>query len=161
MITCDDKLLQMYIDGELGELEIKVLEEHLRSCTHCRRELNLWKILDWDLRHRPPADVPQELAALRARVLDAYFAGEKVAEGKAFGMPEIIQIQMNVLKYSTSFLRFSRWEIGLPGGLRRKKKKVRFPAKRLLLAGASSLWNKNKKSLFTPALSLLARLSSF
>jgi hypothetical protein len=45
--------------------------------------------------------------------------------------------------------------------LRRKNKKGRFPAKRWLLAGASSLWNKNKKSLFTPALSLLARLSSF
>ena len=29
MITCDDKLLQMYIDGELGELEIKMLAEHL------------------------------------------------------------------------------------------------------------------------------------
>jgi hypothetical protein len=161
MITCDDKMLQMYIDGELGELEIKMLAEHLHSCTHCRRELNFWKIMDWELCHRPPADVPQELAVLRARALDACFAGEKVAEGKAFGIPEIFLIQMNVLKYSTSFLRFSRGRIAPPAKLRRKNKKGRFPAKRWLLAGARSLWNKNKKSLFTPALSLLARLSSF
>lgn len=95
-------------------------------------------LMDWELCHRPPADVPQELAVLRARALDACFAGEKVAEGKAFGIPEIFLIQMNVLKYSTSFLRFSRGRIAPPARLRRKNKKGRFPAKRWLLAGASS-----------------------
>ena len=139
MINCDDKRLQMHIDGELGKFEIQILMEHLCSCTNCRREMNLLKVMDWDLRHRVPEDVPHALKTLRMEVLDNCFATARAAEEKVFGASDFLRIQMAAMKTSASFLRFFPGVSRIQGAVRRKPKKKRLSLARTLLARVSSL----------------------
>jgi hypothetical protein len=71
MCNFNKTLLHEYIDGELAPLEVQILEEHLKSCSECRKELNQLKILDWDLHHQDAIEVPYEqLAQLRKSTFD-------------------------------------------------------------------------------------------
>ena len=56
------ELLNDYLDDQLSSLEKMLVEEHITSCSACRRELNQLKLLDWELRHQPGIDLPPELA---------------------------------------------------------------------------------------------------
>ena len=68
------ELLQPYIDGQLGELDRILLEEHLKFCFSCQRELNQYIVLDWYLKGiKEKIEVPEELSQLRAEVINYYF----------------------------------------------------------------------------------------
>lgn len=80
MCKMDLNLLQDYIDGTIEPLERVVLEEHLRVCADCRKELNRLKLIDWDLKNffaeTGEIPVPEELAVLRDASIGLFLAEE-------------------------------------------------------------------------------------
>ncbi len=110
MHGCPKTLLQHYIDRELLPSEKVLVEEHLRSCKNCRRELNRLKILDWDLHSMPEIPVPGELSHVRHITLDRHFQrkgagqGEKGARGpKTRG---VLQMQYHTFRYTLRFFHY-------------------------------------------------------
>lgn len=75
MMTCQDDLVQMYVDGDLGPVEAAIVESHLATCDSCRRRAAFYKGLFWDLAHgerlSPASDLDADALAdtLRAEWL--------------------------------------------------------------------------------------------
>lgn len=105
MCELQEDILQEYLDGELGKLESLVLEEHLRTCPDCRRELNRLKILDWDLRKLYKQDLPQpgELSGVLERALRQCCAAEESQEGISFR--DVVALQVSTFNNAFQFLR--------------------------------------------------------
>jgi len=97
-------MLQLYIDSELNSLEKLLLEEHLKDCASCRKELNRLKILDWDFNSiAEKIDIPA-LSGLRKTTLDQHI--KESQEGKsAFGLKNVYELQYNTLKNSVNFIQ--------------------------------------------------------
>lgn len=73
-IACDDALLQLYVDGQMGSVERAILDDHLKGCARCRMGIATYKALLWDLEHPAPDAAPPELAALSDRLMAAWEA---------------------------------------------------------------------------------------
>lgn len=112
--------LNEYIDGTLSPLEKMVMEEHLKFCPQCRRELNQLKLLDWEMKniYKEDVTVPSELALCRESVLQACFDSE--AEGKDFTLTDLVNLQVSNFSNAVKFLGF------LPG--LKKGEQVSVPA---------------------------------
>ena len=52
-MRCSEELLWSYVDGELPPEERKALEEHLKLCPECRRELSLMMEMERALSEEP------------------------------------------------------------------------------------------------------------
>ena len=59
------ELLAAFADGELAEEDRRAVEEHLRECARCRRELTLQRDLSRALSREP---IPGASANLRRRI---------------------------------------------------------------------------------------------
>ncbi|HYG60519.1 MAG TPA: zf-HC2 domain-containing protein [Symbiobacteriaceae bacterium] len=70
--ACDDSLVQMYVEGSLQPVERTIMEEHLASCSACRKAAGTYKALMWDLGHPREEAVPPELGALSDRLMTAW-----------------------------------------------------------------------------------------
>lgn len=96
----DEFLLHEYLDGTIDPLEKIVLEEHLKNCTLCRKELTELKLLMWELESLDEMDIPPEITLLRTKAL-----GELApAENQNFGIKEFIHVQRNIFRQAASFL---------------------------------------------------------
>ena len=129
MCRMDPDLLQEYIDGTIGTLEKVVLEEHLRVCPDCQRELNRLKIMDWDLGEffEEKTALPPELSVLRATVLNRCLRDEREEATQragedtgSFGMRDLLSIQLATFNNSLQF-------VGLMTGANREAKPVAPP----------------------------------
>ena len=99
-------LLQQYIDQEINPLEKMILEEHLLSCRTCRRELNQFKLLDWELKHQPAIELPAELAAYRMAALKTHFADIE-PQRKSSMIRDLGRLQLQVLVHASSFMGYN------------------------------------------------------
>jgi len=107
MCKLNKDMLQLYIDGQMSPLEILLLEEHLRECPSCRKELNSLKILDWDLRKTiERIEVPSELSRIRLLTLNQHLEESSQTEKAAFGLKNVYELQYNTWKNSLSFIQF-------------------------------------------------------
>lgn len=72
--TCDDALLQMYAEGQLGPVERAIMAEHIKTCSGCRARVAAYKGLLWDLGqpNPEPEPLPPELDALSDRLMAAW-----------------------------------------------------------------------------------------
>lgn len=108
MCHMEEQLLQEYIEGSLLPLEKTILEEHLRHCDHCRKELNKLKIIDWDLRraYQEELEIPAELSSLRENVLESCLAQAPCPTKQEKGITgkDIWQLQKNTLNNSVKFI---------------------------------------------------------
>lgn len=57
-MTCSDVRLDEYLDGELGDIDRRLAEEHLSTCAACREELERSRKLDVLLRKVPAGAAP-------------------------------------------------------------------------------------------------------
>ncbi len=112
-MTClfDKNLLQEYLDGTIEPLEKIILEEHLKVCGDCRRDLSDFKLLLWELEEMPPIDLPPEALDIKDEVLNR-IVGLEVApdHNKGIGFKNVMEIQNNIIKNTTLFFKF------IPGG---------------------------------------------
>lgn len=105
---CDFKqeLLHEYIDGELNALETMLLEEHLKECPACRRELNQLKILDWNMRFADRIIPPNNrLENLRKSTIDYCFT-EFLPGENGNKISDAYKAQANAIKLAVSYLEF-------------------------------------------------------
>lgn len=99
-------LLQQYIDGELEILEALIVEEHLTSCHSCRKILNQFKLMDWDLKHQPVVDPPPELINYRKAAIKTYLATVKNADKKE-PVKETWKMQKHIVQHTFSFISYN------------------------------------------------------
>ncbi|MBB6218844.1 hypothetical protein HNQ80_005019 [Anaerosolibacter carboniphilus] len=100
----DEFLLQEYLDGTIDVLEKIILEEHLKSCAYCRRELTELKLLMWEFESLPDIELPSEIPLLRSKTLNQL----QDAHGtNSFGIKELVDLQRNVLQNAGSFLEMA------------------------------------------------------
>jgi anti-sigma factor RsiW len=97
----DTDILQEYIDDCLEDFEKLILQEHLKNCEMCRRELAQLKVLDWDLRHLP-IDIPQEFG----RVRQASLHDLEPPTISHQGIKGILALQRQIFAHSASFVHF-------------------------------------------------------
>ena len=68
----DKVLLQDLLEGVLDPIEQLFVEEHLKTCKECRKELNELKLLFWDLNDKSNYEltIPAELDYLKNILLE-------------------------------------------------------------------------------------------
>ncbi|KJS81665.1 MAG: hypothetical protein JM58_16455 [Peptococcaceae bacterium BICA1-8] len=107
MCRLNPEMLQLYIDSELNSLEKFLLEEHLKDCTSCRKELNRLKILDWDFNSMAEKiDIPAQLLSLRISTLDQHIKEAQEEAEPTFGLKEVYELQYNTLKNTVNFIQY-------------------------------------------------------
>ena len=79
-------MIQMYIEGTIDPLEKIFVEEHLKVCKNCRKELTRLKLLYFELENLDePSEVPDVLEQVSNMVLDNVFD-----TGSRFGLKKFI-----------------------------------------------------------------------
>lgn len=103
--TCkfDILLLQEYLDGFMDPLEKIVLEEHLKICPECRRELTGLKLTLWELDSTLNfnVEIPRELDDMRDSIVEEA-AGQPIRSTTE----RIVGMQLKAAKTSTAFLQY-------------------------------------------------------
>ncbi len=106
MCEINRELLHEYLDRELNVLEAELLEEHLKTCPECRRELNQLKILDWDLRFHEHINIPHhKLAKLRKNTYDHCFEELESLQDNA-SLADVYRIQTSSMKLAVNYMQF-------------------------------------------------------
>jgi len=85
-MTCnfDEMLLYEYLDNLLDANEKLEVNNHLSTCSSCRKKLSEIKLMYYELDHLDEVEIPEELATMRASfVLNAFDEKEKVSPIKA------------------------------------------------------------------------------
>lgn len=96
----DSDLIQMYIDGTIEPLEKVFVEEHLKVCKKCRKELTQFKLLYYELESLEEVEeVPEELEQVRNIVLDNIFEAPN-----KYGIKDFINQQKKALVMATEFV---------------------------------------------------------
>lgn len=99
----DKVLLQDLLEGIIDPLEKLFVEEHLKTCKECRKELTELKLLFWDLNDKSNFEItlPAEVDLLRDSIL------EKVVGKPSKSTTEIIlDIQRQNVRASGIFLDY-------------------------------------------------------
>ncbi|MHB1654477.1 MAG: anti-sigma factor family protein [Desulfitobacteriaceae bacterium] len=99
----DKVLLQDLLEGMIDPVEKLFVEEHLKTCKGCRKELSELKLLFWDLNDKSNYDIdlPAELDQMKDSIL------ESVAGKASKSATEIIfDIQRQNVRASGMFLNF-------------------------------------------------------
>ncbi|KUO65999.1 MAG: hypothetical protein APF84_00180 [Gracilibacter sp. BRH_c7a] len=70
----DVTLLQDLLEGVIDPVEKIFVEEHLKTCKQCRKELAELKLLFWDLNDKANYDIsmPQELDRIKYTLLEEF-----------------------------------------------------------------------------------------
>ncbi len=106
MCDINKELLHEYMDREMNALEAQILEEHLKTCPECRRELNQLKILDWDYRFCDHIDIPyQQLADLRQNTFDRCFS-ELESSQENSSLADVYRVQTSSMKLAVNYMQF-------------------------------------------------------
>lgn len=95
-------MIQMYIEGTIDPLEKIFVEEHLKVCKKCRKELTRLKLLYFELENLDePSEVPDELEQVRNMVLDNVFD-----TGSRYGMKKFIYQQKKSMSLASGFVNY-------------------------------------------------------
>ena len=91
------ELLQLYIDGQIDDIDRILLEEHLKFCQDCQRELKQLIVLDWHLKSANEIiDIPEELHWLRSKAIKTYFLSND--QERMFSVGDLAKIQYSALQ---------------------------------------------------------------
>nr|WP_114297735.1 zf-HC2 domain-containing protein [Anaerobacterium chartisolvens] len=112
----DKSLLQDLLEGIIDPIEKIVVEEHLKCCSECRRELSELKLLLWDLNNKDNYEVefPDELDDIKEAIL-----GKVVSNGGKSAAGAVVEAQKRTLASSVAFVKYIP---GAKGGGRLIKK---------------------------------------
>lgn len=97
------EMLNEYLDDQLSSLEKMLVEEHIASCTACRRELNQLKLLDWELRHQPGIELPPELEERRIAAVSDYLKTIEIDQDKSL-VKDFLELQVTIISNTSSFI---------------------------------------------------------
>ncbi|AEV68363.1 anti-sigma factor family protein [Acetivibrio clariflavus] len=98
----DGDLIQKYIDKTIDPLEKIFVEEHLKVCKKCRKDLTQFKLLYYELEGLEEIqEVPDELEDIRNMVLDNIFT-----ESNKYGIRDFINQQKKTFALASEFTEY-------------------------------------------------------
>lgn len=98
----DTDLIQMYIDGTIEPLEKIFVEEHLKVCKKCRKDMTQFKLLYFELESLEEIkEVPDELENVRDMVLDNIFD-----TSHKYGIKDFMKQQKKALVLASEFVDY-------------------------------------------------------
>ncbi len=110
----DIDLILEYVEGTIEPLEKIFVEEHLKVCRKCRKELNQFKLLYFELENlEEPKEVPEELEGIRNTVLDNIFDVPS-----KYGVKDFVRQQKNSMALASEFVDFLPGKSMLEKGLK-------------------------------------------
>jgi len=106
--TYYEELLHEYLENTIDPLEKIVLQEHLKICPNCRRELTELKLLYWELNNLPDIDLPKEMSVLKNSILCEIENQEntKINHANLNTYKNYINLHTNTVGVASIFLRF-------------------------------------------------------
>lgn len=98
----DIAILQDLLDETIDPLEKIFIENHLKSCKECRRELSELKLTFWELDNKSnySMDIPSEIDSMGIDLINKY-----LDKGKS-NSRKVIDAQVNNIKMSSKFLKY-------------------------------------------------------
>lgn len=101
----NEDYIQDYLEGTLGPVEKIIIEEHLKTCEACRRELTQMKLLFWELEGLKEEEtiLPFEVAEIRSKIINEYF---DTVDSNGYGLKEFIKVQKQAYEKAGLFLNF-------------------------------------------------------
>lgn len=99
----DKVLLQDLLEGIIDPVEKLFVEEHLKTCKECRKELTELKLLFWDLNDKANYDIsiPEELDQMKDSILESV-----AGKGSKSTTKIIFDIQRQNVRASGMFLDY-------------------------------------------------------
>ena len=99
----DKVLLQDLLEGIIDPVEKLFVEEHLKTCKECRKELTELKLLFWDLNDKANYDIsiPEELDQMKDSILESV-----AGKGSKSTAKIIFDIQRQNVRASGMFLDY-------------------------------------------------------
>ncbi|EPR13941.1 anti-sigma factor family protein [Ruminiclostridium papyrosolvens] len=124
----DASLLQEYLESTIDPLEKIFVENHLKICKECRRELSELKLLLYDLDDRSNyiIEIPAELETMRDDIIDT-FLGKRKSPSK-----RIIERQVETIKATGKFIEFLPGAKQAPKVLKQASKGLKKGVKKLI-----------------------------
>lgn len=113
--SVEDYMLQEYLDGTLDPLTKIIIEEHLKTCQSCKREITELKLLMWELNSLPDPVAPSQVAYVRTKVLNQIFG--KSAHIKP--LREFLVLQKRIFHQATFFVKYVPTAKLIGNGLKR------------------------------------------
>lgn len=99
----DKDLLQDLLEGVIEPIEKLFVEEHLKSCQECRKELTELKLLFWDLNDKSNYEIelPAELDQIKDSLLK-----QTIGKASESTVTALINIQRNNIRTAGKFLDY-------------------------------------------------------
>lgn len=89
----DRVLLEEYVDGMLTKLEKLLVEEHIKTCTSCRKQLTEMKLLFWEIENiaHEEIEIPKELVQVGEKLINEFVESKALDRTK-----EVLRKQADV-----------------------------------------------------------------
>jgi hypothetical protein len=86
----DNDLLQKYLDNDLEKIEKIILDEHIKTCAHCKKELTELKLLMFEINSliEESINYPKELDYLTDSIIEQADK-DNISEGLSISTPMI------------------------------------------------------------------------
>jgi hypothetical protein len=124
----DTSLLQDLLEETIDPLEKIFIENHLKICRQCRRELSELKLVFYDLDNKAnyETEIPSELDILGEDLIDTFLGKSKSTSKK------IIEMQVDNIKMTGKFIEFLPGAKQAPKALKQASKGLKKGVKRLM-----------------------------
>ncbi|SES63997.1 Putative zinc-finger [Natronincola peptidivorans] len=104
--TFNHDWLQEYLDNTLTSVERLVLEEHVKGCPECRKELTELKLLLWEIEEMIDVDLPHEAVTVKAQVLsNIRELADCNSATVSFDIKSFVALQNSIIDNTTLFLK--------------------------------------------------------
>ena len=100
----EPELLQKYVEGTIEPLEKVFVEEHIKVCRSCKKELTEIKLLFWELENidEGEIEIPAEINNIREAVIDQVLDMETSGDR----IKNFISHQKKALESMSTFINF-------------------------------------------------------
>lgn len=100
----DTDIIQKYVEGTIDPLEKIFLEEHIKVCRSCKKELTELKLLFWELENinENEVEVPVEASVAMETVIDGIMASGT----SRYGIKDFINSQKKAFEGMGVFIGF-------------------------------------------------------
>ena len=100
----DTALLHDYLEGTIDDLDRIFVDEHIKVCKKCKKELTMLKLLFWELNEidTDEIELPAEMESIREKAIDNIM----VDDNSNFSVRKILEFQKKSLENSSIYMNF-------------------------------------------------------
>ncbi len=100
----DTALLHDYLEGTIDDLDRIFVDEHIKVCKKCKKELTMLKLLFWELNEidTDEIELPAEMESIREKAIDNIM----VDDNRNFSVRKFLEFQKKSLENSSIYMSF-------------------------------------------------------